>query len=346
MTQQLLVAPGREGAHQRIGDALSAVGDEGAVVVLAAGTYYEALFVTDKSVTLVAEQGPGSVVIDVSSSAYNAVTCKDSQVTVRDVTLKASTGAAVSAEGGRLTVENCTLFGAGEAVVAVTGTAYAISRATIAGSVRTDSADGQVDFGQIAGAVLLNGTSRATLSNVTLQSITYEPGAKAIVDNCADAENNRVRPRKAGAAPDDGTKRPPALYAAVVLLVPAVILWGAATVGCIRILVHADGDGVVFTYVIFTLFALITAAFTLMHVVSALLVYFGTRENGFPQAAGITAGLCLVAIVSLLIQGKIEWNSTMVGPLVAGAAAAAAIAAYNTKPVARYLGDQRRSAAE
>ncbi|WP_305789934.1 hypothetical protein [Symbioplanes lichenis] len=319
MTQQLLVAPGRDGAHQKIGDALAAMGDEGGVVVLAAGTYYEALFLTDKVVTLLAEQGPGTVTIDVSSSAYDAVSCKDSQVTLRGLRVR---GAAVVAEGGRLTVESCVLVAA---VKVGARTTYAISHSSIDGTLHADSAVGRVDFGQIAGGVELRGTSRAELTNVTLSGVTYEPGAKAIVDNCADAANNRVRPRRAGEA-SAGSNR----IAAVVLLIPAVVLWGAATVGCVRVLVGADGEGVVFTYVLFTLFGLITLAFTAMHVVSMLAVLAGVRESGFPQAAGITAGLCLVAVVALLIQGKIEWNATMIGPLVAGASAAGAIAVYKT----------------
>ncbi len=400
MTQQLLVAPGRPGAYQKIGDALAAAEAE-AVVTVAAGTYYEALFVTDKTVSVVAEQGPGTVVVDVSSSEYAAIACTRARVLLRDLTLLAGKGPAVYAnEQSRVTVENCRLTAAGEVVVSlVGGTAYAITRSEVTGAAGTgllaDAAEGTVDAcrfdgapgngifvrtagslllrdsavtnvgaavthiggagtgvggggivvtgsaevtverGHLTAGVVLGGTSRARLTNVTVPAVTVAPGAKAVLDNCADEHNKQVRARKPGT--QDSAKRPPALYAAIALLAPAVFLWFAAAVGCVRVIMRSEGDAVFLIWIIFVFLGLICVLLAFMCLVAMLLAWTGEPAHQWHLAAGVTAGLCLITVVNLLVRGTIDYNPTQIGPIVVGVLAVISLVLVNTKPVVRWL---------
>ncbi|WP_306205986.1 right-handed parallel beta-helix repeat-containing protein [Actinoplanes sp. RD1] len=148
MPRTLLVAPGQPGAYPSIGEALAAVAED-AVVSLAPGTYYEALFITDREVTIVAAQGAGTVTIDVSSSAYATVTCTGGKVELRDLTLRAGDAAVVTADNTRLSMSGCTLTAGYGPAVSIRGRAeFDLSRCKVTGArygLVVEEADGTVD---------------------------------------------------------------------------------------------------------------------------------------------------------------------------------------------------------
>ena len=148
MSRTLLVAPGQPGAYPSIGEALAAV-TEDAVVSIGPGTYYEALFITDRTVTLVAAQGPGTVTVDVSSSTYATLTCSGGRVELRDLTLKAGDAPVVVAEGTRLTMSGCTLSAGFGAAISIRGREeFELTRCKVAGArygLVVEEADGLVD---------------------------------------------------------------------------------------------------------------------------------------------------------------------------------------------------------
>jgi parallel beta-helix repeat protein len=131
MARTLAVAPNQRGAYPTIGDALAAAPDE-AVITVAPGEYFEALFVTGKTVTLHAVEGPGTVVID-SGSEQAAVACRGGSVGLHDLTMR-SGGPAVTVQDGLLRMEQCEAragFGAG--VTATQGSKLQIRRSKFLG---------------------------------------------------------------------------------------------------------------------------------------------------------------------------------------------------------------------
>jgi hypothetical protein len=104
----LTVGTQRADAYPTIGEALSAAPD-GATLAVAAGTYAEALYVNGVSATIVAAEGPGTVVIDVGTLPYPAVSCAGGTVVLRDVTLRSGDAPVVAVDRGRLHADRCDL---------------------------------------------------------------------------------------------------------------------------------------------------------------------------------------------------------------------------------------------
>ncbi|WFE25945.1 AAA family ATPase [Solwaraspora sp. WMMD791] len=148
MTRTLTVCPDRPGAYPSIGDALAAATDD-TVVSVAPGTYYEALFVNDRRIAVVAAQGPGSVTVDASSGTYPTVSANGGAVELRDLVLRAGDAPAVAVDRAELTMSGCRLhagFGAG---VTIGGRSrFALTRCTVSGArygLVVEDADGTVD---------------------------------------------------------------------------------------------------------------------------------------------------------------------------------------------------------
>lgn len=149
MTATRLVAPGQEGAYPTIGEALSGAPD-GVVVSIGPGTYYEALFVNDRHVTLVAAQGPGTVMIDASAAAYPTASVSRGRLEMRDLTLKAGAGpVARAAENAALTLTGCTLTAGTEYGVTVSNRSeFTLTRCTVTGgrsALVVEESQGTVD---------------------------------------------------------------------------------------------------------------------------------------------------------------------------------------------------------
>ncbi|MFI7026203.1 right-handed parallel beta-helix repeat-containing protein [Micromonospora sp. NPDC049900] len=120
MTRTLLVSTDQAGAYPSIGEALAAA-DDGTVVAVSPGTYYEALFVNDREATVVAAEGPGTVTIDASSGTYPTVSCNSGRLELRDLVLKAGDAPVVVADRTKLTLTNCELSAGFGAAVQIAG---------------------------------------------------------------------------------------------------------------------------------------------------------------------------------------------------------------------------------
>jgi hypothetical protein len=148
MTRTLSVCPDQPGAYPSIGDALAAAGD-GSVVAVAPGTYYEALFVNDRRVSVVAAQGAGTVTIDASSGAYPTVSVNGGAVELRDLVLRSGDAPAVAAERTTLTMSGCRLHaGFGTGVTVGGRSSFSLTRCTVNGArygLVVEDADGTVD---------------------------------------------------------------------------------------------------------------------------------------------------------------------------------------------------------
>ncbi|MEU7608372.1 right-handed parallel beta-helix repeat-containing protein [Micromonospora sp. NPDC049204] len=148
MTRTLLVSPDQPGAYPTIGDALT-VADDDAVVSVNPGTYYEALFVNDRAITIVAAQGAGTVTIDASSGAYPTVSCNSGRLELRDLVLKAGDAPVVAVDRATLSMTGCELSaGFGPAVSVASRSEFTLTRCRVTGArygLVVEDSDGTVD---------------------------------------------------------------------------------------------------------------------------------------------------------------------------------------------------------
>jgi len=154
-TRTLLVAPGRHGAYETIGEALGNAPD-GGVISIAAGTYAETFELADRRLTLRAHEG-GAVVLDGTGGDWPVLKAHGGTLTVVGLELKAG-AAAVQADDVELTVERCTLSAEVGPAISVRGCRrFAISRCTIDGAeqgIAVESSSGRIDdttVGNVAG---------------------------------------------------------------------------------------------------------------------------------------------------------------------------------------------------
>ena len=118
MARTLLVSPGQAGAFPTIRDALEVASDD-AVITIAPGKYPEALNLDGRQLTLTANGERGSVVIDAEALGRPAITCRNGNITLQGLSLRAGDAAAVNVIHGRLQIRSCDAtarYGAGISV--------------------------------------------------------------------------------------------------------------------------------------------------------------------------------------------------------------------------------------
>ncbi|MGC5033691.1 right-handed parallel beta-helix repeat-containing protein [Micromonospora sp. DT229] len=148
MTRTLLVSPDQPGAYPSIGEALAVAGDD-TVVSVSPGTYYEALFVNDRAVTVVAAQGAGTVTIDASSGTYPTVSCNSGRLELRDLILKAGDAPGVVGDRANLTMTGCELSAGFGAAIQLGGRSeFTLTRCRVTGGrygLVVEDSDGTVE---------------------------------------------------------------------------------------------------------------------------------------------------------------------------------------------------------
>ncbi len=148
MTRTLLVSPDQPGAYPSIGEALAVASDD-TVVSVSPGTYYEALFINDRGVTIVAAEGAGTVTIDASSGTYPTVSCNSGRLELRDLVLKAGDAPVVVADRAALTMIGCELSANFGAAIQVAGrTEFTLARCQVTGGrygLVVEDSDGTVE---------------------------------------------------------------------------------------------------------------------------------------------------------------------------------------------------------
>ncbi|GAA5188644.1 hypothetical protein GCM10023322_39790 [Rugosimonospora acidiphila] len=106
MAQTLSVSPRQPGALPTIKDALE-VADDDAVITIAPGTYNETVLLQGRRLSLVAGGEPGSVIITSETPGQATITCRDSQITLQGLTVRAGDAPAVASMRGRLRIRQC-----------------------------------------------------------------------------------------------------------------------------------------------------------------------------------------------------------------------------------------------
>jgi hypothetical protein len=204
VTETLLVSPDQPGAYGSIGDALGAA-PAGSVVSVDPGTYYEALFVNDREITVVAAQGPGTVTIDASAATYPTVSCNRGRLELRDLTLKAAGGPGVRADDrATLTMTGCTLSaGTNYAITVSNRSEFTLTGCTVTGGrggLVVEESAGTVDgcgFAEFSedGIVVRAGSNPAirasTITRCGNHGIAVD-GATPTIEDCEISQLNGV----------------------------------------------------------------------------------------------------------------------------------------------------------
>jgi parallel beta-helix repeat protein len=160
----LTVSPSGGPGHRSITDALR-IAQTGSVINIRPGEYAENLVIT-KTVTMVAERGPGTVVVSPPTGCVLLLAAES--VTVKDMTVRASDpeAAAIDVPTGRLRLDHCEVVGAAYAAVQSRGTGVVtmmdcrIENTVGAGLVLTAPGHSEIDRCTFTG----NGTSAIVLA--------------------------------------------------------------------------------------------------------------------------------------------------------------------------------------
>ncbi|KAA2267164.1 AAA family ATPase [Solihabitans fulvus] len=166
----LLVAH-QPGAYPTIGDALAEAPD-GAVIVIADGTYPETIDLTDRRVTLAAADG-ATVVVDGSGVDWPVLRATGGSVVLQGIGLLAG-GAAIAVDDTALTAQRCTIAGGRGPAISIRGAAaFAVTECAIAGAEQ---------------GVVIEGTpgrlADTTIQDVAGDGIVVSLGADPVIRDC------------------------------------------------------------------------------------------------------------------------------------------------------------------
>ncbi|MGW4497967.1 hypothetical protein ACWENR_05015 [Micromonospora sp. NPDC004336] len=144
-------------------------------------------------------------------------------------------------------------------------------------------------------------------------------------------------------APPTAARRPITVVAAILLMVPTALTWLVAGVAFFVAMARSDGDGKIFLIVLAVLIlalCLLLVAMTVGGMVLAWRRAGGTA--GLRTPATFTFGLFVVTLVGLLVQGKLDFQPTMVTPLVVGGLSGVALALLKSRSAKDWSGGNRR----
>jgi hypothetical protein len=126
-------------------------------------------------------------------------------------------------------------------------------------------------------------------------------------------------------------RRPPAVIAAVVLMLPVFVTWVIAGFGFLSAVARTeDGTGKFLLWILAVAILALCLLVALMAAVGMVHAWRG-RSTMMKIPAGFTLALFCLALINLLVHRRISFHPTQVTPLVVGAMAGAAIVLINSK---------------
>ncbi len=134
----------------------------------------------------------------------------------------------------------------------------------------------------------------------------------------------------------DRPRRPPAVVAAVLLMVPAGLTWLAAGLGWLVVTWGLEGD---FLF-LFWILAVVILALCLLLVgltVSGMRHAWRGWSGLLAIPAGFTAALFVLTLATLLIRHRISYHPTMLTPLIVGGLAAVAVVLLKSGPAREWF---------
>lgn len=142
--------------------------------------------------------------------------------------------------------------------------------------------------------------------------------------------------------PPATARRPITVVAAILLMVPTALTWLVAGVAFFVAMARSDGDGKIFLIVIAVLILALCLLLVAMTVGGMVLAWRRAGTAGLRTPATFTFGLFVVALVGLLVQGKLSFQPTMVTPLVVGGLSGVALALLKSRSARDWFAGDRR----
>ncbi|WP_146605808.1 hypothetical protein [Micromonospora craterilacus] len=149
-------------------------------------------------------------------------------------------------------------------------------------------------------------------------------------------------PAAAGSGP--ASRRPMVVTLAVLLMLPAVVTWLIAGIAFFLAMMRTEGDGLG-KFLVVVIGAVVLALALLVVLLASLgilIAWRGDGAEGLTVPAGFTFGLFVVVIVTLLVQGKLSYQPTMVTPLVVGGLAGVSLALIKSPPARAWFASRMR----
>ncbi|WP_431727991.1 hypothetical protein [Verrucosispora sp. TAA-831] len=137
--------------------------------------------------------------------------------------------------------------------------------------------------------------------------------------------------------------RPPVVTLAVLLMVPAVVVWLVAGIAFFLAMLRTEGTGIGRLLVVGIGGAVLALALLVVFLASLgmMMAWQGDGAAGLTVPAGFTFGIFVVVIVTLLSQGKLTFQPTMVTPLVVGGLAGVSLALVCSPPARAWFARRR-----
>ncbi|QOC89813.1 hypothetical protein [Micromonospora craniellae] len=137
--------------------------------------------------------------------------------------------------------------------------------------------------------------------------------------------------------------RPVVVTLAVLLMVPAVAVWLVAGIAFFLAMLRTEGSGIGRLLVVGIGGAVLALALLVVFLASLgmMMAWQGDGAAGLVVPAGFTFGIFVVVIVTLLTQGKLTFEPTMVTPLVVGGLAGVSLALVCSPPARAWFAGRR-----
>jgi hypothetical protein len=130
---------------------------------------------------------------------------------------------------------------------------------------------------------------------------------------------------------------------AVLLMAPAVVVWLVAGIAFFLAMLRTEGTGIGRLLVVGIGGAVLALALLVVFLASLgmMMAWQGDGAAGLTVPAGFTFGIFVVVIVTLLTQGKLTFQPTMVTPLVVGGLAGVSLALVCSPPARAWFARRR-----
>lgn len=130
-------------------------------------------------------------------------------------------------------------------------------------------------------------------------------------------------------------RRPPAIVAAALLMLPVGVVWVVCAVAWAMAMARMDGSAI-FGWALGVPISGLCAFVAYMSFVACRDAWRGTR-NMLPVPAGLVFSLFGLVLVRLLVERKIEFEPTMVTPIVLAIMAGIALGLSRTPPAQEWF---------
>ncbi|MFY1635106.1 hypothetical protein ACN27F_17840 [Solwaraspora sp. WMMB335] len=136
-------------------------------------------------------------------------------------------------------------------------------------------------------------------------------------------------------------RRPVAVVTAVLLMLPAALLWLVGGIAFVSAIARLQGDAMFLFWLLAVAVAGLCLLVTLMTAAGMWIAWQG-GPGVLRVPAGLTFGLLLAALAVLVLLDKVAYEPTMLTPMVVGGLAGTALLLLATPPARRWLDHRPR----